>query len=215
LNMMRSRKMNLRIVGLMAVFLSFTAGCSSLLVSSSAPPVYYQLEYAPAETDCAREFHEGVRVWEFTTSSPFNRPQMVVIEKEGEVLYSSAYQWVANPGTMVAQCLLRDLNRGALFAQAVSPDSPVSVPLELTGHIFVFAWDKNESEVRAELQVQVTLVRSAKPGKILFRQNYSLKSEPFVKNTAADFAQAMSRLVDDFSKRLRRDLCDNLAGNGS
>jgi ABC-type uncharacterized transport system auxiliary subunit len=206
--------MKIRTVGLLMVFLSFTTGCSSLLVSSSTPPVYYQLEYAPAEVTCPRQFHEGVRVWDFTTSSPFNRPQMVVIEKGGKVLYSSSYQWVANPGAMTAQCLLRDLNRGALFAQAVSPDSPLTVPLELTGHIFVFAWDKNGSEVKAQLQVQVTLVRSANPGKILFRQNYSLKSEPFKKNTAADFAQAMSRLAEDFSKRLQRDLCESLAGQG-
>jgi ABC-type uncharacterized transport system auxiliary subunit len=209
-NMIRSSKMNIRTVGLLMVVLSFSAACSSLLVSSTAPPTYYRLEYTPSKVDCSREYHEGVRIWDFTTSSPFNRPEMVVIKKSEEVLYSSSYQWVAMPGSMVAQCLLRDLNYSSLFTQVVSPDSPVTVPLEMTGHIFVFAWDRKESDVRAELQAQVTLTNRANSDKILFRKNYRLNSDPFKKNTAADFARVMSGLVYDFSQKLQRDLCDNL-----
>jgi ABC-type uncharacterized transport system auxiliary subunit len=195
-----------RKLGLVLTATVFLTACSSLLLSTTAPPVYYQLQYAPEEVECARGFDQGVRVWDFSTAHPFDRTDMVVVKGRGEVLYSSSYQWVANPGTMVAQDLLRDLTLGALFPQVVSGESPLTVPLELTGRVFVFGWEKSGPQARAVLQVEVSLTDTTAQ-KVLFRRTYTLESQPFKEDTSSEFARAMDGLAGEFSGRLRRDLC--------
>lgn len=182
-------------------------GCSSLIFSSTAPPVYYQLDYNPAAVSCAQSFGKAVRIWDFTTSSPYNQPNMVVVKPNGEVLYSSSYQWAATPGTMIAQSLLRDLSQQDLFSQVVSATSPSNTVLELTGHVFNFSWERSGATSRAILQVKVSLANTQSPRTVLFNKEYQLQSPPFEEDASAAFAGAMSSLVSDFSTKLRKDLC--------
>ena len=193
------------------------AGCSSLIVSSTPPPVYYQLDYAPAAPNCGKAFQQGVRVRQFTASSPFDRPAMVVTKPQGQVLYSQAYQWVASPGTLVAESLLRDLSQGTLFPQAVSGADTTAVPLELTGHIFAFAWERTGSASRPLLEAEVSLAGGEPPGRVLFRKNYHMEGRSLKSDDAQAFARGMSALMRDFSETLQKDLCKSLGkgqGNG-
>jgi ABC-type uncharacterized transport system auxiliary subunit len=185
-------------------------GCSSILTSSSAPPAYYQIQYAPSSVGCSKTFGRSVRVWDFSNSSPYNRNEMVVLEGERQVLYSNADQWIAKPGTMIGQSLIRDLDSSPLFPHAVGPDSPVFAPLELSGRVLVFCWQKKGAEFKAVFQVEVILTEARGSAKILFKQNYKYESKPFEKNDPSEFALAMSGLINDFSKNLRRDLCSTL-----
>lgn len=189
------------------------SGCSSMIVSSTPPPVYYQLDYQPVPINCGHSFKDSLRIWDFATSKPFDQPDMVVVKSSGQVLYSSSFQWAANPGTMIAQSLLRDLNRGSLFPQVVSGDSPTPTPLELTGHVFDCSWQRDGATSRAVLQVTVSLIHAQTPRKVLFRHTYNLHSSAFKQDDSAAFAKAMSQLVSDFSTQLRKDLCANLSKN--
>ena len=193
------------------IFLVFTlipvTGCSSLLLPKSPPPVYFRLEYKSVGVGCAKSFTGGLRVWDFITSSPFNQSDMVVIDHEQQVSFSGSYQWIAPPGTMVAESLLRDLNETSLFPQVVSGDSPFDVPLALTGHVFTFAWMRQGSTARAKFQVEVSLSSTGAKSRLIFRRTYELKSAPFTEDTAAAFARAMSGVVSQFSQQLQRDLC--------
>ena len=182
-------------------------GCSSLLLPKSPPPVYYELKYKTVQVQCDKSFSSGLRVWDFTTSSPFDQTDMVVIDHEQKVSFSGSFQWIASPGTMVAESLLRDLDESSLFPQVISGDSPMDVALALTGHVFTFAWVKQGPTVRAELQVEVSLISTGNTARLIFRRTYELKSEPFTENTAAAFARAMSGVVSEFSQKLQRDLC--------
>ncbi|MEJ2723331.1 MAG: ABC-type transport auxiliary lipoprotein family protein [Deltaproteobacteria bacterium] len=193
--------------------LILAAGCSSLLTSSTPPQNYYQIEYDPSKVACAKSFGRAVKVWDFSTSSPYNRPEMVVFEADRRVLYSSAHQWVARPGTLVAESLLRDLDLGSLFPQAVGADSPVVAPLELSGRVLVFGWEKRGPQFKAVFQVEVTLTDTEDGGKLLFRRDYRFESKPFNENSASQFAQAMSGLIKDFSTNFRLDLCATLTGS--
>jgi ABC-type uncharacterized transport system auxiliary subunit len=185
-------------------------GCVSFHLPSAAPPVYYQLDYQPVAVHCSQIFKKGVRVWKFATSSPYGRTEMVVQKPQGKVLFSSAFQWVASPGTLLADSLLRDLSLSRLFPQAVSANDPAHAPLELSGHIFVFAWERYGTSSRAVLQVEVSLVDTESPRRVIFRREYDLRSEPFVEDTSAAFAQAMSSLVAEFSTKFQQDLCGSL-----
>lgn len=182
-------------------------GCSSLLLPKSPPPVYYRLEYKSVGVKCAKSFTGGLRVWDFITSSPFDQSDMVVIDHGQQVSFSGSFQWITSPGTMVAESLLRDLNEGSLFPQVVSGDSPIDVPLALTGHVFTFAWMRQGSNARAMLQVEVSLSATGPTNRLIFRRIYELISVPFTEDTAAAFARAMSGIVSQFSQQLQRDLC--------
>lgn len=196
---------------LILVCLLFLSSCSSMIFSSTPPPVYYQLDYQPASIHCPHSFGKAVRIWNFTTSKPFDQPDMVVVKSTGQVLYSSSFQWAANPGTLIAQNLLRDLNRGSLFPQVVSGDSPTSTPLELTGHVFNCSWQTTGTTSRAVLQVAVSLLDTQAPRKVLFQHTYQLQSAALQQNDSAAFAKAMSQLVSKFSTQCRKDLCATLA----
>jgi ABC-type uncharacterized transport system auxiliary subunit len=181
--------------------------CSSILLSKSVPPDFYQLEYDPVAVSCPHAFDEGARVWTFTGSSPFDQTDMVVVKPSDRVVYSSSYQWVASPGTMIADSLFRDLSLGNLFPQVVSADSPTMVPLELTGHVFNFAWEQKESEAGAVLRVKLSLTRTGASPEVIYRKDYELRSRPFLEQDPAVFAKAMSSLVRQLSQEIQQDLC--------
>jgi ABC-type uncharacterized transport system auxiliary subunit len=192
------------LLGLVALW---AAGCGGKLLPKSKPPVYYQLDYQATPIHCQQAFQKGVRVWRFTDSSTYQRTEMVVIQPQGKVAYSSAFQWVARPGTLVADNLQRDLAMGRLFPQVISGNDPVTVPLELTGHVFVFAWERAGALSRAALQVEVSLIDTDKPRHVVFRRQYDLRSQPLGEDSSAAFARGMSALMSQFSERLRQDLC--------
>jgi len=201
---MSSRIMHL---SMMTAAIFFVTGCSSLLFRSSPAPVYYQLRYEPAPVNCRETFKKGVRIWEFSASSPYDQPEMVVVKPGGEVSFSSGFQWATVPGALIAQALLQDFSGGSLFPQAVPSSGPIYAPLELTGHFYEFAWERSDSVSHAVLKVQVSLTDSERAHSVVFRKEYSLRSPPMAQDSAAAFAGAMSGLVREFSLNLRQDLC--------
>jgi ABC-type uncharacterized transport system auxiliary subunit len=186
------------------------ASCVSFHLPSASAPVYYQLDYQSPAGSCPQAYKKGLRVWKFTASSPYGRTEMVVLQPQGRVSFSSAFQWVSSPGTLVAESLLRDLALTRLFPRVVGANDPTQAPLELSGHIFVFAWERNGIISRAALQLEVSLVDTEAPRRVIFRREYDLRSEPLGEDTSAAFARAMSGLVAQFSSRIQHDLCNSL-----
>ncbi len=190
-------------------------GCGGILPEAGPAPVFYQLEYETRPFDCPRPFEERLRIREFSTASPYDRLEMSVQRPGGEVSFSGTYQWVAPPGTMVAESLERDLSAGGLFpAASLEPDPS---PLELTGRIYTFALEQKGGAEQAVLTVGMTLMNTGE-SEILFHRIYRLGSPPVPEREAPLFASAMSELVGDLSLRLRQDLCSlargDVAGSG-
>jgi ABC-type uncharacterized transport system auxiliary subunit len=192
------------VLGLVALWL---AGCGGKLLPKSKPPVYYQLDYQATPLHCGQALQKGLRVWRFADSSTYQRTEMVVIQSQGKVAFSSAFQWVANPGTLVADSLQRDLTLSRLFPQVVSANDPAAAPLELSGHVFVFAWERAGAVSRAALQVEVSLIDTEAPRRVLFRRGYDLTSPPLGEDSSSAFASAMSEVMRQFSEKFRQDLC--------
>jgi ABC-type uncharacterized transport system auxiliary subunit len=198
------------LLGLVALW---AAGCGGKLLPKAKPPVYYQLDYQSPQLHCRQAFQKGLRVWRFTDSSTYQRTEMVVIKPQGKVAFSSAFQWVARPGSLVADNLLRDLTVSRLFPRVISGDDPVTVPLELTGHVFVFAWERHGAASRAALQVEVSLIDTDKPRHVVFRQQYDLRSQPLGEDSSSAFARGMSELMRQFSERFQQDLCRTISSH--
>lgn len=208
--------MNFRTYLSIIVLVLLSGGCSSMLIKNTKAPIRYQLTYKAAPVNCAASFDKGLRVWDFTAISPYDQTQMIVEEPDGQTLSSSTYQWVANPGEMVAQSLLRDLSTGSMFTQVVSANDPTNVKLEMTGRVFEFAWRRSGSSARAVLQVEISVSSSGASPSVLFRKSYNLESSPFTDdNSSETFAGAMSELVGELSRRLREDLCETASSNAS
>lgn len=180
-----------------------------MIFLSSPPPRFYVLEYTPSIVPCARTIPKTLRVWDFTNSSPFERREMVVAASGNEVSFSNKFQWVSSPGTMIAQCLFRDLGRANLFSQVVFSDNPVNAPLKLTGHIFEFAWKRSGGTARALLRLEIGISDVSARAKPIFERSYELESRPFSDDSSESFAKAMSGLVSDLSKKLQVDICSS------
>lgn len=195
-----------RLLFLICALLSLL-GCSSLLVSKTEAPIYYQLSYEAPSVSCSHSFGKGLRIWNFTGFSPYDQTQMVVEKPNGQTLFSNKYQWVAEPGTMISQSLIRDLSAGSLFSRVVSGDDPSHVALEMSGRVFEFVWRRSDTSSRAALNIVVNLTEPGENARVLFRKTYRLQSPPFAEDTSQTFADAASDLVAEFSKELSQDLC--------
>ena len=189
------------------LLLPLLAGCVSFHLPTSAPPVYYQLDYESPLAHCSGTFKEGLRVWKFTSSSPYGRTDMIVVKPDGEIQYSSNFQWITTPGTMVAEKLLQDLTSSRLFPLVVSANDPATVPLELTGHVFRFAVERFGLTSQAALRVEVSLIDNRKPRRVILHREYDFTSPLYNGQSSAAFAQAMSGLMREFSEKFQRDLC--------
>ncbi len=186
-------------------------GCSSILTSKAPAPVYYQIDYKGAATDCPHGFGKGVQVWDFSAASPFDRPEMVALQPGGEVQYSEAYQWVTTPGSMLAQHLATDLGAGRLFSLVVTSDSRLNPQLKLTGRVHRFAWKQEGKVSRAVLEVETSLLDTGKQRRVLFHDTYALQSTAFEGDDSALFARVMGDLVKRFSQQFQHDLCQAAA----
>jgi hypothetical protein len=115
---------------------------------------------------------------------------------------------VDRPGVLVAQRLTRDLGSGLLFPLAVSPRDSQGEPLELTGTLYRFAWQREGASARAIVQAEVVLRRTGRHPEVLLRQRYDASSEPqATTDDAATFANAMSGVAARLSLLIRQDLC--------
>ena len=191
----------------LGLLLAMLTGCVSFHLPTSSPPVYYQLDYQTPSVRCTRAFKHGLRVWKFSSSSPYGRTEMVVVQPDGKTQFSSTFQWIAPPGTLVADSLLRDLSRSRLFPQVVSANDPASAPLELSGHVFRYAAERSGTIFRAALHVEVSLISTEAPRRVILHREYDLRSPPYGAETSAAFARAMSELMRELSEKFQRDLC--------
>ncbi len=207
--------MNSRTCLSIVILALLSGGCSSMLIKNTKAPIRYQLTYKTAPINCSASFDKGLRVWNFTAISPYDQTQMVVEKPEGQTLSSNTYQWVANPGEMVAQSLLRDLSMGTMFTQVVSAEDPTNVKLDMTGRVFEFAWRRTGASSRAVLEVEISVSSTGANPAVVFRKSYNLKSPPFTEDSSETFAGAMSSLMGEFSRQLRQDLCTAASSEAS
>lgn len=182
------------------------AGCASILPKAPST-THYDLEYTPERVDCPRSWPAPVSVWGFGAAAPYDRNDMVVVDGR-KVSFSEDHQWVARPGELVAQALMHDLAGGGLFPLVVSARDPGGAPLQLSGTVYRFAWEKQGGSARAALTVDVVLRRAGEGVQPLLHRRYELSSPPqAATDDASAFARAMSAVVGQLSTRVRRDLC--------
>lgn len=193
-----------------------TASCSSLFPGAN-PPLYYTVDHPRQDAPCPSGFHQGLRVWPFSASAPFDRQEMIVSDPSREVRFSPRFRWVVPPSGLLSDAVVRDLGQSGLFSGVVGAPDVLDAPLEMGGHVFRFAWEEKGSLSRAVLEVEVSLWSREPRREVVFHRSYSLEGEPTTARGAERFADAMSRLVQRFTAELQQDLCgiSTRTGNSS
>ena len=194
-------------IGCILLLCFVVGGCMSALRPESPQTVFYSLDTEPAEPSCRQSISGSLRVWEFTTSSPFNRTGMAVLDSPGKIVFSRASQWADLPGVMVAEVLQRDLSQSGLFPLVFLGTPSLDADFELSGRVHEFCCRQSGEESRAVLKVAVSLLPTKLQPDLVMHKTYTLESPPYASNEPSQFAQAMSSLVSQLSLRVQNDLC--------
>lgn len=181
-------------------------GCMGAF-SRAVPPDYFQLDYTLQPSPCSKPFSGAVRIWSFTASAPYDREQMVVVTASRNVRFSSDHRWVAPPGNMLADKLMRDLSLSRVFEDAVPVGNPVFAACEMAGHIYRFALEENGSPPHAVLNLDVTLWQEKPVRTVLLKKNFHYESAPLSNPDPSEFAKAMAEIVSRLSVDLRNEIC--------
>lgn len=191
----------------LAAFLLFTAGCGGLLPSSPAPR-FYGLDYQAHPAACSGAVKANLRVWSLSASPPYDREQMVVTGLDRRLNFSSQYRWIARPGELVADKIIRDLAADNVFQGVASTADPLETKLNLGGRIFQFTVEESPGgTARAVLEAEFVLWRQEPRGEVLFKKHYRLEGNAMATPDSERFSEAMSGLVSRLSDQLREDLC--------
>ena len=192
----------------MLVMVAMVSSCASMF-ARPAPSSLFQLEYTPQFVACRTSFPASVRMWPLEASSPYDQEAMVVLSDAARVRYSSQYSWVAQPGKLVADWLLRDISQSLLFASVMTSGETFATSYDLGGRLFAFSWQRRGDRWEAVLDAEITLVenRSGQPRRVVLRKPYRLVSEPVTEHAPEAFVRSMSKLMGEFSAALQQDLC--------
>ncbi len=200
---------------LASLLLVAITGCLGGLTTGK-PPVYFELSYDSSAPSCTVARQEAMRIWPFSASAPYDREEMIILEPSRKVRFSPHFRWITSPGAMIADKLTRDLAGSGPFAQVTAAANASPLGVQMSGHVHEFAWEDlgNENQ-QARLDLQISIWSEEPERGVLFQKHYRLSSDRFRSGSAEQFAEAMSRLVAELSRRLRDDLCAKQPGSWS
>ncbi len=121
-------------------------------------------------------------------------------------------RWRVAPGDMVTDFLRRDLRHAGLFRAVLAARDPEEPRFVLEGGVEEFSEVGEGERRKAVLAATVTLLDlSAReiPGRVVFQKNYRCEA-PFGQEGDADFAEAMSRAMSQFSAQVIADIASAL-----
>jgi ABC-type uncharacterized transport system auxiliary subunit len=195
------------IAGVMAL-VAMVGGCAAMF-KPPPPSSLYQLQYSPQPAECQSSFPASIRVLPLEAPPPYDQESLVVLADGARVRFSSQYSWVAQPGKMIADWLLRDFSQTQLFSSVMTSGESFANSYDLGGHLFTFAWQRRQDRWQALLDAEITLVenRSGQSRQILLRKPYHLVSDPVAEHDPEAFARAMSKVMGELSAVLQQDLC--------
>lgn len=181
--------------------------------SAIQPVYYYTLDYAPAPHSFAKPLPWVLRVERFSASPPFNSQRIIYADKG---LHRNAYahfQWVAQPGELLAYSLARDLRQTNAFQAVWAPDGGSPPTHLIAGWIEEFIEEDFVQPSRASVKMGISLidVREADPvRRILFQKTFSAKVTCEAATPAA-LSVAMSTAVSEISTAVIEEIYSRLS----
>jgi ABC-type uncharacterized transport system auxiliary subunit len=167
----------------------------------------YMLEYRPAASEATAPLSEPLRVERFSVAQAFNSSAMVYRQEPFKRAVYEYHRWRVNPGDMVGDLLLRDLQGTGLFLAVFGYREPGRVRFSLEGGVEEFVETLHEDGWKATLVVTVALLDLDAKGvgdRVVFQKRYTF-SEPTKGHGPDSFARGMSACMARFSQELTKD----------
>ena len=188
------------------VLILFMAGCMG--GQSPSRTQYYMLDYAsPGIKDTVR-LDESLKVERFSVAQLFNSNSMIFRTGSFGLDKFPYDRWGTNPGNMVADYLLRDFRRAALFQGIFSYQDTDVVRFLLEGSITEFLAVEQKDGRKALLTIYVTLLdlnQTDSTKKVVFQKSYSYAA-PCKENSADGLAMGLSESLERLSGQIISDI---------
>ena len=204
----------------MAVFIVFSicfGGCGMVLNKPALKITNYVLEYDPPVINAEKPvLPVHLTIGRFA-SAPEYRAKKMIYKDEANVMNNYNYHsWAAYPSDMVGYFLLRDFARSGLFKAVIDfTNINISPTYFIDGTLEEF-YEKDEADIRmAVVSVDITIGYDKETDvtkKIVFQRNYKAET-PYAENTLKSLAAAMSKSVENISKRIIEDTYTILAAD--
>jgi ABC-type uncharacterized transport system auxiliary subunit len=195
------------IVGVFLLFIPLVSGCG---LGKNKPIVLkqYLLEYPSPVLEGLKQGDDLITVKHFFVDKAFSTTEMVYRQDPFSYQSDPYNQWMVNPGQMVSGYLIRDLTKAGLFRAVFSSDNIEPTRYVLQGRVDEFLELNQDGVSKAALSLSVILLDSTRksiPAGVVFQRDYQIL-EPLREKTPSGFAQAMSKAMESFSRRLLTDL---------
>ena len=183
------------------------AGCLNL----QRPARYveqYTLEYSPPEISGLAFIEAYLTLDRFQEARAFNTSAMIYRPEPFKLDAYQYHRWRVHPADLVGDHLLRDLRKSALFRAVFSHLDPQEGRFILEGGVEEFLEIEEQSQRRAVLALNVTLLDSSAknlPDRVLFQKQYRFQ-EPLEEKTPRGLAKGLSRAMRKCSEALIRDV---------
>jgi ABC-type uncharacterized transport system auxiliary subunit len=178
------------------------AGC---VTSRPVPPTQqYRLDYVPPQAD-SEPLPVVVRVARFHAAEPYARNEIVYREGGHRIGSDVYHRWAADPASMVATLIARDLASSGGYRAVLHGPSPVRIDYEIEAEIEAIE-EGAGSPCTAHLEIRALLVRArASHDPVLFQRPYEA-NEPCAAGEVGDLVEAMGRALASISAELRHDV---------
>lgn len=182
-------------------------GCLSLRVP--APEVHeYRLDYPPPQI-VGQPLPVVLRVAPFGAAAAYDRSGIVYRDDEYSTGAYFYRRWAAQPASMIADLLARDLTASGLFRAVQQGASVLPSDYDLTADVEEIEERTTAGLCTAHLRLRALLsrARAGSSSRVAFQKTYAT-DEPCSGNNSLDFVAAMSNALRTISTALQHDIYD-------
>jgi len=188
------------------------AGCVSFRVP--APVMQdYVLDYPPPRVE-GTALPVVLRIAPLEVAAIYDRQPIVYRDATYSTGTYFGRRWSANPGSMVADVLVRDFSDSGLYRAVQRGPSLLAGDYQAGGEIEAIEEEATSSGCAAHLRLRMLVMR-LRPGKgdpVLWQHAYSA-DEPCPCNQPPALVEAMSHGLEKISAQLQRDVYDAVAAD--
>lgn len=173
---------------------------------------YYNLVCKQPEIKGLSALPWTLRIHTFSSMKPYNTRR--IIYRKGNFVHDSyAYhRWIATPGDMISQVLIKDFRNLKLFKAVIDERSQLSPSFTLEGSVEEFAHISIKGNSRALIRLNIILIKNRGFKKEVIFQNTYSSSVPCTSTIPEDITKVMSLTMESISKKIIIDTYQAIKG---
>jgi ABC-type uncharacterized transport system auxiliary subunit len=183
----------------------FAGGCS---LKTREAVKYHALDYPAPVKESGLPIRETLMVYRFLLDPSVDIYSLVLAHSKGGDESMLLHRWKDNPGDMITELVLRDIESSGLFERVVDQVSNARYRYALDGTVRRLQGIATGGKVFAAIEAEATLTDFDAPRggqKAIMKQSYKIErtSED---STADAVVRALNTAVQEFSAKLRGDI---------